>query len=46
MIYHPLLTPFPTPKKERGTERREREREKKGNIRKTRISEELLPLPH
>jgi hypothetical protein len=33
MIRHPLLTSFPTPEKERGMERRERERGKKENRR-------------
>jgi hypothetical protein len=43
-IYHPLLTSFPMTEKERGMERRQRERGK-GNRRKTRILEVLLPLP-
>jgi hypothetical protein len=49
MICHPLLTSFPTPKKERGVERgereREREREREGNRENTGTLEVLLSLP-
>jgi hypothetical protein len=46
MIHRPLLISFPTPKKERVTERRERKREEKRKIgENTQISKVLLPLP-